>query len=527
MTTDTTLLAFVAPALRHAFLEHDYTVDGLATALGDAGVAALDRSDAASTARLASGAGPRGELLRLFVLGEPLARTRIAELLPELDLDIAVRSGLLDDVAGTDSLASGVDLRPVDTGSGAQWVFSDLDGTMVRVDTRPDHVLGVGQASLSLLGITPPGRTRSVLDLGTGCGIQLLSQDAERRVGTDITPRCLDFAAATAAINDLDVDLRAGSWFSPVEGERFDRIVANPPFVIGTPDIGHSYRESGLHLDGATKLVTEQAAEHLTPGGVATLLGSWVLQDGEGWRSRLADWIPAEGVSAWILLRDISGPEQYVWTWLTDEGVDPRTPEYRESAARWLDHFAAENVGGLGFGYIYLQAIDGPSEVVCEELTHPFDPGLGAEALAHFARADWLRDCDEEDIDACVFEIAPSVVIYESQRLGNASGRAGVGPAPGESASWFVVERASGPRWRHEVDATIASVLRGIEQGGLPLAEIVQLAALSRGLDEQTAGREIRSMVVDLFRHGIVVPRGARGMCLEEWWPAHDERSTS
>ena len=128
-------------------------------------------------------AGPRGELLRLFVLGEPFPRTRIAELLPELDLDIATRSGLLDDVAGTDFLASGVDLRPVDTGSGAQWVFSDRDGSMVRVDTRPDHVLGVGQASLSLLGITPPGRTRSVLDLGTGCGIQLLSQDAERRVG--------------------------------------------------------------------------------------------------------------------------------------------------------------------------------------------------------------------------------------------------------------------------------------------------------------------------------------------------------
>lgn len=527
MPTDTTLLASTTAGLRRAFLRHDYSVDGLASALGNAGVAALDRSDAASTSRLAADAGPRGELLRLFVLGEPFPRTRIAELLPELDLDIATRSGLLDDVAGTDFLASGVDLRPVDTGSGAQWVFSDRDGSMVRVDTRPDHVLGVGQASLSLLGITPPGPARSVLDLGTGCGIQLLAHDAEYRVGTDITPRCLDFAAATAQINDLDVDLRSGSWFSPVAGETFDRIVANPPFVIGTPEIGHSYRESGLHLDGATRLVTEHSAEHLTPGGVATLLGSWVLKDDEDWRSRLADWIPAHGVSAWVLLRDISGPEQYVWTWLTDEGADPRTPGFRESATRWLDHFATEKVSGLGFGYIYLQAIDGPSEVVCEELTHPFDSGLGAEALAHFARAGWLRDRDEADLDACVFEIAPSVVIYESQRLGSASGRAGAGPAPGESESWFVVERTSGPRWRHEVDATIASVLRGIEQGGLPLAEIIQLAALSRGLDEQAAEKEIRSIVVDLLRHGIVVPRNADGMCLEELWPPRRERSTS
>lgn len=529
MPSDTALLASLAPALRAAFLRHDYSVDGLSQAIGSSGVSALERSDAAAIARLSADAGPRGELLRMFVLGEARSRVDIEDLIPDLDVDIALRAGLFqvaDDADDADFLVPVVDIRPVDTGHGVQWVFSDADGSMVEVTTRPDHVLGVGQASLSLLGITPPGRTDSALDLGTGGGIQLLALDAERRVGTDITPRCVDFAAATAAINELEVDLRTGSWFEPVAGEAFDRIVANPPFVIGTPEIGHSYRESGLYLDGATKLVTENVTDHLTPGGVATLLGAWVLRADADWRSRIADWIPAEGVCAWVLLRDTADPEQYVWTWLTDEGADPRSEAYRESANRWLDHFATENVAGVGFGYLYLQAIDGPSEVTCEELSHPFDPGLGAEALAHFARAAWLRaQRDTAAVDACVFEIAPSVVIYESQRLGNASGRAGIGPAPGDSEPWFVVERASGPRWRHEVDATVASVLRGIEQGGLPLADIVSLAAMSRGLDEDAAGDEIRAIVVDLLRHGIVVPRHVTGVSLEEYMPA--TRSTS
>lgn len=516
-TTDTRGLAALAPALRSAFLAHDYTVARMEAALGPSGLAALQRSDVAGIARRAAAAGPFGELLGLFVLGLPLTPQRVAALIPELDLQAAIGCGLLDDVRHPGLLVAAVDLRPADTGRGPQWVISDIDGSMVPTQTRADHVLGVGQASMSLLAITPPGRAGRMLDLGTGCGVQLLAADAEQKVATDITPRCLDFAAATCALNGIDADLRQGSWFAPVEGETFDRIVANPPFVVGPPEVGHTYRESGLHLDGATELVVREACRHLAPEGVATLLGAWVLTGDEDWRMRIASWLPAQGVAAWVLLRDASDPEQYVWTWLTDEGGDPRSPEYREQAGRWLDHFAAEQISGIGFGYIFLQAIDGPTEIECEELSHDFDGGLGAEALAHFTRAAWLRQASAESIDATVFEIAPSVTMYAVTTLDNASGRGGAPTDDGAAQmAPFVVERTSGPRWRHELDEASAAVLRGIEQGALPLAEIAALAAAGFGLDEEAAGPAVRALAIDLLRHGILVPRELPLATLEE-----------
>ena len=39
-----------------------------------------------------------------------------------------------------------------------------------------------------------------------------------------------------AALNEVEVDVRDGSFFEPVAGERFDLIATNPPFVISPGD---------------------------------------------------------------------------------------------------------------------------------------------------------------------------------------------------------------------------------------------------------------------------------------------------
>ena len=132
---------------------------------------------------------------------------------------------------------------------------------------------------------------QSVLDLGTGSGVQLLGQldSAENIVATDVHERALALAQATIATTDAqNVEFRHGSWFEPVEGESFDRIVANPPFVVGLPEVGHVYRDSGLNLDGASELVISQAVEHLNPGGTAHLLAAWIHSSDEAWQQRVA-----------------------------------------------------------------------------------------------------------------------------------------------------------------------------------------------------------------------------------------------
>ena len=506
-------LAVLSPFLAAAFREHGYTVPGLERALGQEAVSALARSDAAVVRRYARDSGAAGALVRLFVLGDALPRSVVTELLPEVDLGAGVEAGLwsLGDDGAVQAL---VDLRPVDTGHGTRWVFSDVDGSMVRTGTRPDHVLGVGQATLSLLRITPTSPAGSVLDLGTGCGIQLVHalESGETGTGTDITPRCLELAEATLAINAMEAELVRGPWFDPVAGRTFDRIVANPPFVVGPSEMGHSYRESGLALDGASRTVVSGAPEHLAEGGTAILLASWVERDDVDWRSHVAAWVPADGVDAWFLRRDSSDPGLYAWTWLTDEGLDPRDESTWKAADAWLDHFRDEGVAGIGFGYVYLRRIDGPSSVLCEDLTHPFDAGLGDEAEAYFARTAWLREAahrhggEDVALDRTVFTVSPDVHLHVSESLAP-TGPDGLPAGP----ATVVVERVTGARWRHEIDQFTATVLRGARTGALPLADLVILAGAAAGADPDELAAPVRRVVVDLFLHGFLVPAGVPG----------------
>ena len=76
---------------------------------------------------------------------------------------------------------------------------------------------------------------RTALDLGTGCGLQAatLARLRLKVVATDV-----DQAATRCANNNccgLEVDVRLGDLFAPVEGERFDLVVVNPPYERRTP----------------------------------------------------------------------------------------------------------------------------------------------------------------------------------------------------------------------------------------------------------------------------------------------------
>ena len=103
--------------------------------------------------------------------------------------------------------------------------------------TRPDYVLGVSPASTSLAQMTMRTPVDSALDLGTGCGVQSLhlARHARRVVATDVNPRALQLSRLTAALNQVEVDIRDGSLYEPVAGERFDLVVTNPPYVMSPP----------------------------------------------------------------------------------------------------------------------------------------------------------------------------------------------------------------------------------------------------------------------------------------------------
>ena len=254
-------------------------------------------------------------------------------------------------------------------------MLSDLDA---RRQER-DHVTGVGGASLTLASATPRTPVGTVLDLGTGCGVQALhaARHARAVTATDVAPRALAMARATFALNDLDVELLDGPWLAPVGGRRFDLIVSNPPFVPGPARVDYVYRDSGQAGDDALAALVRALPAHLEPGGVAQLLGSWLHVRGEDWPDRVRSWLP-DGVDAWIVQREVTDPALHVGTWQRDAGLDLHSPAARAQAGAWLDWLAAQKVEAVGFGFLTLRRTDrGRTEatptVVVEDLPDDLD----------------------------------------------------------------------------------------------------------------------------------------------------------
>jgi release factor glutamine methyltransferase len=135
-----------------------------------------------------------------------------------------------------------------------------VDAVLERVDARADA---------------------AVLDLGTGSGAIALAIAAERPrarvVATDRSDAALAVARDNARENALaGLEFRAGHWFAPLAGERFDIIVSNPPYIaeddphLAQGDLRFEPRAalvSGHDGLDAIRDIVRDAPAHLRDGG--------------------------------------------------------------------------------------------------------------------------------------------------------------------------------------------------------------------------------------------------------------------
>lgn len=140
---------------------------------------------------------------------------------------------------------------------------------------HPAPAMGLSFAALfeaALEGLEP-GDT--VLDIGTGTGIWALmaSRKGARVVATDLPHVPLDVVRRAAESNGISCpDLRHGSLFDPVAGERFDRVLFNPPFHFGEPR-SEAERATMGGADGeVVKAFLRQVSGYLEDGGEAFLI---------------------------------------------------------------------------------------------------------------------------------------------------------------------------------------------------------------------------------------------------------------
>lgn len=461
--------------------------------------------------RLADGdVGARDALLaKAIFLREPVPAGDLesmfgADLVGRLTAAAALQSA----ASGPDQTRLQVDIRPVRHevhGDNRREVLivSDPDASLDVVTPKPGHVPGVGQAPLTLLNQVPSGRVDRLLDLGTGSGVLALVLDAEYTVATDVHARALGYAAASARSGATAVEWRHGSWFSPVENETFDRIVSNPPFVVGPAVDGQIYRDAGLDLDGASRTVVEGAAAHLAPGGTAHLLCAWSTTLSESASSRVAGWLPDHGIRAWVIQRDRVSPSTYVRTWTKDASVDLRSPEGRRRSIRWLDYFAEHDIVDIGMGYVHLQRIDGPSEVTFETVDSPDLGFFGDEVTEYFLRAEWLAHRNSTDILDSRFRVRPGLARECVELPASGGGDAG---QPGFHPEVIRLTRTDGPRFSHDIDAALSAIIAGLSPVGLTLRDVAELYCTVNGIDVDELAEALVPLIVDLVRHGMVLP---------------------
>src|SRR3954468_20200911 len=315
--------------LRDALVAADFTVDAVRELLGEVADAALLRNETTpALRRTATDQGPLATLTRLFLLQTTVTAAAAEGALPGL-VDRLAAEGVLD--RSVSEVAARLDVRPYATEDSRLWVVSDLtpglDGLPQQVGS--DHVLGISPASTSLAQLTLRHDVGRSLDLGTGCGVQALhlASHSGSVVATDVNQRALGVARFNAALNEVDerVEVRAGSFFEPVRGERYDLIATNPPFVI-SPATGERlvYRDSGLPGDQVVEDIVRAAPGHLTERGWCQVLANWAVERARPWDERLASWLSPD-VDALVVQRELVDPAAYVELWLKDSGHHPAT----------------------------------------------------------------------------------------------------------------------------------------------------------------------------------------------------------
>jgi len=369
--------------LRARLLDAGYTTERIEETLGSGRISFAAADLAVHERRLEAGE-PFSTAVRLFLLGAELAA---ADAEVAFDVEELLRTGWLE--ASGDGVHATLKLVP----HGDLLLASDRDDDSVDAQ----WVAGIHPPSVTLAKLTVRRPVARALDTGTGNGIQALlaSRHARAVTATDVNPRALAFGRLNAGLNGVEnLELREGSYFEPVEGERFDLLTCNPPYVI-SPERRFAYRDSGLAGDTVSRVVVEQASELLEEGGFAHVLVSWAHPPGDWW-SPLEPWVEGRGCDAWLLYFGSDDPVTHASEWLKPVARDDPAA-FAERLDAWLDYLRGLGIEAIGHGAVILRRRNGSRNWTRRDRVNLERLEQASEHILRvFETQDYLESLDDE-----------------------------------------------------------------------------------------------------------------------------------
>jgi len=475
--------ASIAAPLREALERSRYNEGGLMVALG--GAVESSPGDAPVQSRRLSDSD-QAVLARLFLLGVTVDAERARAALEPASFDELRDAGVLEEVGGA-AVRSPIRISPF------EGVLLAHDPDVIE-DPEDDIVTGLNSAARTLASLTPRLPAARALDIGTGCGVQalLVAKHAEHVVATDVNPRALAYTQLSAALNGFDhVETREGSFFDPVQGEEFDLIVSNPPYVI-SPDDALVYRDAGLERDEVSRLAITGAASHLAEGGHAMLLANWVHDPWEAWADPIVRWLEGSGCDAVLLHHLTEDGLEYAAKWNARHRTNPEV--LGEVIDRWTEWYRESGILSLATGGVALRCGDNaePRVAALEMATGP-SGRAGEHVMRLFAAADALAELDDEALLGTPLALVPDHTLHR-ERPHDEDGY-------GVEKVRLVLDHSAG--LATEFGPMVAAVLVGLD-GHRTVADLLERMAGALGTEPSDAQEAVLGAVRSLIEQGYV-----------------------
>jgi SAM-dependent methyltransferase len=435
---------------------------------------------AVATYRLTQAGHPGlAHLATLFLLERPLPRAEVHDAATLTAIDAALAAGLVTESAGT--LAAAVRLVPHGVGEGPDvWIASDLQAE----SGRPEFVPGVQRPTLTLTRFTPRRQVNRAADIGTGCGLHalLLARHADTVVATDVSARALDYARINAGLNAVELDLRLGDLTAPLDDEKFDLVVANPPYVI-SPESELVFRDSGEPGDSFNRRVATTVGGALAPGGLAVVLLSWAQRSPDDPPAPL-QWLAGSKLDALLLVTQVEDIATAAAGWNRSSGDDPEG--IAERLRRWTTWYRDAGIDQLGYGALVLRQTDRPAMRQMLPISGPHGPA-GEQVLRIVMAGETCDELSDEQFADTPISLMPGVELRRTIRSTD----------DGAEQEHLLVQ-GDGLGIRAELDAATWSLLESLAvRTGSSMASLLPTRSGSAAPAEerQAAGALVRQLV--------------------------------